>query len=380
MARADLDQKPSSGGRTERRHTVRELIPRAQEGEHGGEHDQGRPASEEHDRDTRVGERAQEDEREDQEGAGRRSHGEGTTGHGPPGVRHRLLQRGGGVVPGQQLFTKPADDEEAVIDGQAQSQDGGQVHRVDRDRCDAVEDPEHEQRADDRHGADREGHGGSDERTEHEQEEQEGERYGERLGMQQIAFDHRVDFMERGTEATDGKGDAAVRGLQCGGDDRFPVRDLVLIPGDASDDHGVPVVGDTQEAAGLRAPIGHDVGHVGLRRQLLRQVGTGGLHGSAVDGARRRVDQDEDVVRAVVEFRGEDGRRTHRLLRRDVESSPGELRRDIPPQQPCQHDEEPGDHHDDLSVPDRGPGHVTERTLGRGRSRLRMPREPTHGM
>ncbi len=32
--------------------------------------------------------------------------------------------------------------------------------------------------------------------------------------------------------------------------------------------------------------------------------------------------QNEDVVRAVVEFRGEDSGRMHRLLRRDVEPSP----------------------------------------------------------
>ena len=92
------------------------------------------------------------------------------------------------------------------------------------------------------------------------------------------------------------------------------------------------------------------------------------------------VHQNQDVVRPVVELRGEDTCRTDRLLRRGVEPTPGELRGDVSPEQTGHDDEESGDHHDGLPMPDRGPGHVAEHTLGRGRSRLRMPREPTHGM
>ena len=66
------------------------------------------------------------------------------------------------------------------------------------------------------------GHGGGDERTEHEQEEQEGQRYGERFGMEEIALHHRVDFVERGTEPSDGEGDGVVLRRQCGGNGRFP--------------------------------------------------------------------------------------------------------------------------------------------------------------
>ena len=73
----------------------------------------------------------------------------------------------------------------------------------------AVEEAELEERADDRHGADRQGHGGRDERAEDEQEEEEGQGDGELLGPQEVVLHDRVDFVERGAEATDLKGDGA---------------------------------------------------------------------------------------------------------------------------------------------------------------------------
>ena len=58
--------------------------------------------------------------------------------------------------------------------------------------------------------------------------------------------------------------------------------------------------------------------------------------------------QDEDVVRTVVKFRCEDGGGMHGFFRRDVEPSPGQPGRDVPPEQAGHHDEQPGDHHDGL--------------------------------
>ena len=120
--RAVLDQNPSAGGRTERRHTVTPLIRGPKQGQDGGEHDQGGRPGQQDDGDAGVGEGAEEDEREDQERAGGGGHGDRAPRHGAPGVRHRLLQRGGGVVAGAQLLPEPADDEEAVVDGQTEAQ------------------------------------------------------------------------------------------------------------------------------------------------------------------------------------------------------------------------------------------------------------------
>ena len=132
--RAVLDQNPSAGGRTERRHTVRALIRGTEESQDGGEHDQRGGAGEQDHGDARVGEGSEEDEGEDEQRARCGRHGERASGHGAPGVGQRLFQRRCGVAPGGQFLPESADDEEAVVDGQAQSQDGGQVHRIDGDR------------------------------------------------------------------------------------------------------------------------------------------------------------------------------------------------------------------------------------------------------
>jgi hypothetical protein len=58
----------------------------------------------------------------------------------------------------------------------------------------------------------------------------------------------------------------------------------------------------------------------------------------------------------------------------------GEFRGHISTEECGDDNEEPGNHHDALSVDAGASGQASKGTFDQGRSRLRMPREPTHGM
>ena len=140
--------------------------------------------------DAAVAHGAEEDRLEQHQSAQRERNGDAGDedrtargGHGPrDGVLHVL-----GVA--AQFLAEPGDDEQAVVDAQAEAHDRGDVHRVDGDRGGQREQPEHGEGAEDRQAADRERgegrhHAAEDE---HQEDEQHGER--DRLGPGDVRAD-----------------------------------------------------------------------------------------------------------------------------------------------------------------------------------------------
>ena len=114
--------------------------PGADDGEQRRQGDDRRDHRQQHDGDAGVGERAQEVQREHEQRRERHGDGEGAERHGAPGG---LDGADDGVVdaaPGAQLLAEAGDDEQAVVDGQAEPERRRQVDREDRhvgERADA---------------------------------------------------------------------------------------------------------------------------------------------------------------------------------------------------------------------------------------------------
>ena len=196
-------QKPSS--LTVRRPLAdREAVDAAAEGgEDRRQHDDGEDAGEDGDGHAGVGEAAQEGEGEHEQRAQRRRHGEGAEGTVRPAVRtvrtHGVVR----LVAGAQLLAEAADDEQRVVDGEAEAHRGGEVEGEDRDLGDQVDEPQHDERADDRQRADGERQRRRHDAAEHEQQQDEGDRQGDHLGPDEVLLDRRADLVEDLGEAAD---------------------------------------------------------------------------------------------------------------------------------------------------------------------------------
>lgn len=97
-----------------------------------------------------------------------------------------------GVVharPCRELLPEAAGHQQGVVDAQSEAQGGGEVGRGVGDVGDAAEKGELGERADDGDDGDGQRQQGRDHAAEDEQEQHEGERYGDGLGQDQIV-DH----------------------------------------------------------------------------------------------------------------------------------------------------------------------------------------------
>ena len=93
------------------------------------------------------------------------------------------------------LLAVARDDEQAVVDREAEPEPGDEVEREDRDRGQLARDAEHQEGADDREAADEQRQQRGDEAAEEQQREQEEDREGEQLGGAQVALDLVVDLL-----------------------------------------------------------------------------------------------------------------------------------------------------------------------------------------
>jgi len=104
----------------------------AQDGQQRRQADHRGDGRQQHHSDAGVGERTQEVQREHQQRGQRHGHGQCTEEDGAPrgvdGADHRCLD----VVAVAHLLAEPRHDEQAVVDGQPQTQSGGDVDREDR--------------------------------------------------------------------------------------------------------------------------------------------------------------------------------------------------------------------------------------------------------
>ena len=351
----------------------------------GGQHDQRRRARQQGHGDAGVGEGAQEHQGEDRERADRRGHGEGAARHGPPGVGQRLFQGVGHVAPRRQLFAETADDEEAVVDGEAEPEDGRQVHGEDGDRRDAVEHPQRQQGADDGDAADRQWHGRRDERAEDEEQQDERQRHRERLGAQEVVLHHAVDLVEGGGEPAHldviGPDACATAAAMAGSRRVIWSWSPTMRPTTSA------LVRLSVRSTGMESRLQYDCtfamwGCAARRRVSARPAAA---TAGAVHRAVPSVDEEDEVVRSAVEPRRQDVGRLDRLLR-EASNPPWESREDdVAPEDGGDHDEEPGadEDGDPVGHDARGPGAAAHRSTrvrwpSRARSRLSPVRRFRH--
>ena len=240
-----------------------------QRGQHGqrGQHvhrDRGHPA---------VAHRAQEVLGEQHQAGQRDRDRDAGDGHGPAGGGDRPGDR---LLDGRlavQFLAEPGDDEQPVVDAQAQAQDRGDVHRVDGHRGGQGEQPQHGERAEDGHAADRHRQRGRGQAAEDHQQQDQQDRHREALGLGDVGGDlvvdrdlHRHVAADLGRHAAGGQ----ARGRQLGLD-----RVVGLVPGGVVGpgelEHrvgGVPVGAD--QAGRSAGPVRGHSGHVGARQPAQR--------------------------------------------------------------------------------------------------------------
>ena len=268
--------------------------PAAEHGQQGREHDQGADRGQGDHGDAGVAEGAQEVEGEHQQGEQGDGHGGGAEQHRAAGGAHGHDQGVGHLPAGPQLLAVAGDDEQAVVDGQAEAERGGQVEGVDGDVGDLGQDPQHEQGADDGEAADGQREGPGDGAGEHQHQQEQGDRDGDGLGPGQVGLDLLADLAEDLGLAADLDAEGGVVAGVGGGEGGRPLVHVLLVAGDAAQHQGLAAVG-ALEGRGARGPVGDDLGQVGLGGQPPGQGLPGGGHGRVVDLAALGRDQQDQV-------------------------------------------------------------------------------------
>ena len=175
----------------------------AEQGQHRRQHGQRDQRREQRHQGAAEAHRVEEALREDQQrgergGDGQRGEEDGAPGGGED-ASHRRQAR---PVLGD-LLAVAGDDEEAVVDSQAQAERRGQVEGEDRDRGEFAGQAQDQEGADDRQAADHQRQHRGDEAAEEQQREQEEQREGEHLGHPQVLLDLFVHLLLGDREAAD---------------------------------------------------------------------------------------------------------------------------------------------------------------------------------
>ena len=160
--------------------------------------------------DPGIGERTEEEEREDQQGGQRDGHRERAEQHGPPGRVHGPDH---GVVSSESvpdLLPVPRHDEQAVVDPQPDPQGGRQVQREDRHAGEQRDELEHQERPHDGERSHSQRQPGRDHAPEHQHQQNQDDGKGDRLGLAQVLLDLGPDLPEHLGLPADGDGDRSV--------------------------------------------------------------------------------------------------------------------------------------------------------------------------
>jgi hypothetical protein len=244
----------------------------AEHGQRGGQHGQRGGGGDGDGGDPAVAHRAQEHLREEHQAGQRHRHGGRGEQHRPPGGGHRAAERVGDGDAGAQLLAEPADDEQAVVDGQAQAHDRDDVDREHRHVGDLGEQPEHDEGAEHGHPADQQRQPGGDGGPEHDQQQHEQQRHGQALGAGKVLAHLRVDLLvDRGVAAqVDVDPGAGV--VQAGLDPLVRLHPVGQLRAGQPDGRvaGVPVGG--HEGGGAHRPPGGEGGDVGGRQRRQRPL------------------------------------------------------------------------------------------------------------
>ena len=165
-----------------------------------------------------------------------------------PARAHRRGERLGPVAVARRLLAPARDDEERVVDREAEAETGDEVEREDREGVHLDRDPEAEERERDRAGADERRQERRHEPAEDPEREQEDEREGDQLGAAEVALD-RLGHLARGDRA------AAEAHLRIVGERRRePVRGVLRRIASAraeEDEHDAVVVDDRARDGGI---------------------------------------------------------------------------------------------------------------------------------
>ena len=248
----------------------------SQQAQHGRQDRQRSQHRDDHGGDTAVPHRAEEGLREDQQAGHRSGHGQAGEEHGAAGGGHGPADRDGGGVGlverlQRQLLTEAADDEERVVDGQADAQQRDHVDREDRDLGELRDHPDHREGAEHRDDTDHGRHQGGDRGAEDQQREQDDDRQRDELGALEVVGGDLVDVVVDGVRPGDrGLQAAGLRRVEHGRDAVVADQEVVLGLAGQRDQHlGVAAVVAHQPRLGRGLVVGHhrsdrvrgDVGH-----------------------------------------------------------------------------------------------------------------------
>lgn len=124
-----------------------------------------------------------------------------------------------------EFLAEAADDEQGVVDGEAEAEGGGEVHREDRHVGELGQAAQHRVRAEDGDDADAERQQGGDRAAEDHHQQHEGDRQGDHLGAQQVLLDGGLHFVPHRDRPADAHLHRAVRAPELG---RDAVQDLPI--------------------------------------------------------------------------------------------------------------------------------------------------------
>ena len=199
--------------------------PLAEEREDGGQDRQRDRRRRERDERAADAHRVEEPLREHRQRRQRARDGDRGVGHGPAGGRHRSPERLHACARLGDLLAVARDDEQAVVDREAQPEARDEVEREDRDRAQLAGDREEQERRDDREAADQKRQHRGDEAPEEEEREEEEDREGEHLRPLQVRLDVLVDLLLRDGVAAD---EDALLALELGDQELARLLDLVV--------------------------------------------------------------------------------------------------------------------------------------------------------
>ena len=353
------------GGPAAAKRQAEPVDPVAEHGQQGRQHDQGADRGQGDDGDAGVAEGAQEVEREHQQGEQGDGDGGGREQDRAAGGAHGLDQGVGRLAPGAQLFPVAGDDEQAVVDGQAEAERGGQVEGVDGDVGELGQHPQDQQGADDGEAADGQGQGAGHGAAEHHHQQQQGDGDGDGLGLGQVGLDLLADLTGDLGLAADLDPEIGVVAPVGGGELLGPLVQPFLVAGDPAKDERLAAV-LAPEGRGVQRPVGGDLGQVGLGSQPPGERLPRRGHRRVVDGPPLGGDQQDQVgvadAEVVAQGLGGSGRLRGRVIE-PARLEPGDgaaaerarqhhrdqRGREHRPAAPYQELAEPFEHHDLLS-------------------------------
>ena len=269
--------------------------PAADHREHGREREDGRGHGQQHDRDAGVGERPQEEHGEHEQGGQGGGDGQGADHHGPAGGLDRLHH---GVVrrePVAQLLPVAGDDEQAVVDAQAEPQRGGEVDGEHRHVGDRPEQEQHQERAEDSHRADEERQRGAHDAAEHEHEQEQGQRDGDHFGPCEGGLDRVAELLVHRRRPAHRHLDGALPAPQAVPDLGHGLVGRVVLGGDPAQHQRLVTARVAQRRRSPQAPVRGHVGDVRGVRQTVGQRCTRAGDRRVVDAAGRGTHEQHEV-------------------------------------------------------------------------------------